>query len=99
MSRSTGPPAANPLVTLQTTEGNLTIEVKRNEVPATAENFLKLVRSGFYDGTRFHRIVKDFMMQGGDPNSKDGDPTNDGQGGPGYTIPDEFHRLLRHEGK
>jgi cyclophilin family peptidyl-prolyl cis-trans isomerase len=47
--------------------------------------------SGFYDGTTFHRVIKDFMIQGGDPNSKDSDPNNDGQGGPAVNIPHEFN--------
>ncbi|MDZ4757891.1 MAG: peptidylprolyl isomerase [Bacteroidota bacterium] len=60
------------------------------QTPKHRANFLKLADSGFFDNTTFHRIVKDFVIQGGDPNSKDADPTNDGQGGPGYTIPAEL---------
>ena len=58
--------------------------------PKTVENFKKLAGEGFYDGTNFHRVIPDFMIQGGDPASKDIDPRNDGHGGPGYTIEDEF---------
>lgn len=54
------------------------------------DNFLKLAKEDFYDSTEFHRLVKDFVIQGGDPNSKDEDRTNDGSGGPGYTIPQEI---------
>jgi cyclophilin family peptidyl-prolyl cis-trans isomerase len=54
------------------------------------ENFLKLAREGFYDGTTFHRIIPQFMVQGGDPNSKDTNPGNDGQGGMPYTLPAEI---------
>ena len=61
------------------------------------ENFLKLAREGFYNGTTFHRIIDGFMIQGGDPNSKDTIPGNDGQGGPGYTIPAEFVPGLTHK--
>jgi len=60
--------------------------------PKTVANFKKLAREGFYNGTAFHRIIKGFMIQGGDPNTKD--PANEdryGQGGPGYTIPAEFN--------
>src|SRR3989338_3931145 len=51
-----------------------------------------LAQAGFYDGTKFHRVIKDFMIQGGDPLSKDDDPSNDGQGGPGYKFQDEINR-------
>ena len=69
-----------------------------DETPRHKENFLKLAKEGFYDGTTFHRIIKDFMVQGGDPNTKDPEKKHlAGQGGPGYTIPkeilpDAFHR-------
>ncbi|HRR88356.1 MAG TPA: peptidylprolyl isomerase [Methanoculleus sp.] len=69
-------------VVLHTTMGDITIRLY-NDMPVTAGNFEKLVRSGFYDGTVFHRVIDGFMIQGGDP-------TGTGSGGPGYTIPDEF---------
>lgn len=90
---------ANPRVLLNTSLGNITLEVFREQVPVTANNFLGHVRDGVYDGTRFHRIISNFMMQGGDPNSRDDDPSNDGQGGAGEPIPDEFHWKLRHDRK
>ncbi|MEA3190922.1 MAG: hypothetical protein QOD77_1504 [Thermoplasmata archaeon] len=97
---STVPAApANPRVVLNTTLGNITLEVFREQVPVTANNFLQHVRDGVFDGTKFHRIITNFMMQGGDPNSKDADPANDGQGGAGSPIEDEFHWKLRHDAK
>ena len=77
---------ANPkstTVLFETTEGNITIGLYSEQMPITAGNFEKLVRGGFYDGVVFHRVIKDFMIQGGDP-------TGTGMGGPGYTIQDEF---------
>lgn len=67
-----------------------------DETPLHKENFLKLAKEKFFDSTTFHRIIPNFMIQGGDPNSKDKDPNNDGQGGPGYTIPAEFRPQLKH---
>lgn len=61
-----------------------------DETPMHRDNFKKLVRDDFYDGTIFHRVIEQFMIQGGDPNSQDTDPTNDGTGGPGYRLPAEF---------
>jgi len=75
-------PAAQDQVLLETTMGNITIALDP-DMPITAGNFEKLVKSGFYDGVIFHRVIPGFMIQGGDP-------TGTGMGGPGYTIPDEF---------
>ncbi|RYZ49316.1 MAG: peptidylprolyl isomerase [Sphingobacteriales bacterium] len=66
------------------------------ETPLHRANFLKLAGEGFYNQTTFHRIIENFMIQGGDPNSKDSDPDNDGYGGPGYTIPAEFVDTLKN---
>lgn len=66
------------------------------QTPLHRANFLKLAGEGFFDGTTFHRIVPAFVIQGGDPNSKDADSTNDGSGGPGYTIPAEFIDSIKH---
>ncbi len=67
-----------------------------DETPLHKANFIKLVNEKYYDGTTFHRIIPNFMIQGGDINSKDNDPGNDGMGGPGYTIPAEFKDHLKH---
>ncbi len=76
---------------LKTNQGDIQIEFYGDKSPITVANFLKLARSGFYNGTKFHRVIKDFMIQGGDPNSKDDDWSNDGTGGPGYKFDDEFN--------
>ncbi|MDB4089168.1 peptidylprolyl isomerase [Flavobacteriales bacterium] len=65
--------------------------------PLHKENFLKLASEDYYDSTTFHRVISGFMAQGGDPNSKDADPTNDGSGGPGYTVPAEIRDSINHE--
>ncbi len=82
---------------LHTSLGDITVKFYNDASPITVENFLKLADTKFYDGTRFHRVIKDFMIQGGDPNSKDADWSNDGTGGPGYAFADEFnkHSLVR----
>ena len=82
--------------TIKTNLGDITFEFYP-ESPKTVANFVKLARAGFYNGVRFHRVIKDFMVQTGDPNSKDDDWSNDGRGGPGYTFADEFnqHKLVR----
>ena len=82
---------ANPTVTMRTTLVDVRVEVFRDKAPKTAENFLTLVRKGFYNGLTFHRVIPGFMIQGGCPKG-------DGTGGPGYTIKDEFHDELRHDG-
>lgn len=81
----------NPVVVFETNEGNFETELFLIESPVTAGNFKKLVESGFYDGIKFHRVIKNFMLQGGDPLSKD-DSQKElwGTGGPGYAIEDEF---------
>lgn len=87
-------------VQIETTEGNMVVELYDDLVPVTAGNFRKLVEEGFYDGVRFHRVIKDFMIQGGDPLTKEVNKKNQwGTGGPGYKIPDEFVPSLRHSSK
>ena len=76
--------------TLHTSEGPIEIELYPDEAPKTVENFTKLAGDGFYDGLIFHRVIPDFMIQGGDPEGT-------GTGGPGYTFEDEFndHKVVR----
>ncbi|MCK4744749.1 peptidylprolyl isomerase [Candidatus Parcubacteria bacterium] len=84
-------------VILKTNFGDIKISLYGKESPITVNNFLTLAKKGFYDNTKFHRVIKNFMIQGGDPNSKDGDWSNDGTGGPGYKFEDEInsHKLVR----
>ena len=76
-------------VLMQTSEGNVTLEVFDDTMPIPAGNFLKLVGEGYYDGLHFHRVIKGFMIQGGCSNSSDPNSPRCGTGGPGYTIQDE----------
>jgi peptidyl-prolyl cis-trans isomerase B (cyclophilin B) len=77
---------------IKTNEGEMIVQFWTDAAPNTIENFKKLARQGFYDGTIFHRIVKGFMIQGGDPNSKDlAKESAYGEGGPGYKIKAEFN--------
>jgi cyclophilin family peptidyl-prolyl cis-trans isomerase len=76
--------------TIKTDKGNIIIELFAGQVPNTVNNFVFLARQGFYDGTIFHRVIANFMVQGGDP-------TGTGMGGPGYKFKDEFDRSLKHD--
>jgi cyclophilin family peptidyl-prolyl cis-trans isomerase len=71
--------------TLETNHGAIEVELYPDDAPKTVENFVKLARDGFYDGLIFHRVIPDFMIQGGDP-------TGTGRGGPGYQFEDEFNQ-------
>jgi len=84
------------LVTISTSFGDMQV-ILYDITPKHKQNFIKLAKEGFFDGTTFHRIIEGFMIQGGDPNSKDDNPHNDGQGGPGYTVPAEFNPSLFHK--
>jgi peptidyl-prolyl cis-trans isomerase B (cyclophilin B) len=84
--------AGNEVAVIKTSEGDMVVQFWTDAAPNTIENFKKLARAEFYNGTIFHRIVKGFMIQGGDPNSKDPAKENRyGEGGPGYKIKAEFN--------
>ena len=77
--------------TIETSFGNIVFKLLPDIAPETVRNFAKLAQSGFYDGTLFHRVIPGFMVQGGDPNTKNSDKSRWGMGGPGYTIKAEFN--------
>jgi len=81
------------LVTIETSLGNISLELYADKAPKTVENFVKLAGSNFFDGTKFHRVIKGFMIQGGDPYTKGNDNTVYGTGGPGYKFADEPNDL------
>ncbi len=83
---------ANKIVEFKTNKGNFKIELFNDKAPATTGNFMKLVNDEFYNGLVFHRVIPNFMIQGGCPHGTGG-------GGPGYTIKDEFHPELKHDCK
>jgi peptidyl-prolyl cis-trans isomerase B (cyclophilin B) len=90
---------SNEIAVIKTSEGEMAVQFWTDAAPNTIENFQKLARAGFYDGTIFHRIIKGFMIQGGDPNSKDPAKENRyGQGGPGYQIKAEFNEHKHERG-
>ncbi len=76
--------------TFKTDKGNIKVELFAAKVPTTVNNFVFLAKEGYYDDTIFHRVIKDFMVQGGDP-------TATGRGGPGYSFRDEFDPTLKHD--
>src|SRR5512136_727082 len=77
------------IATFETARGDIVVELFADKAPKTVNNFVFLARDGFYDNTTFHRVIPDFMAQGGDP-------TGTGRGGPGYKFADEFHPDLKH---
>ena len=83
---------------LLTNFGKIVIDFYPNAAPNHVRNFKKLARSGFYDGSKFHRVISGFMIQGGDPNSKDNDKSNDGTGDAGNKIPAEFNAIPHTRG-
>lgn len=84
-------PANNYTATIKTNRGDIVIDLYADKAPRTVNNFVALARDSFYDGVTFHRVIKDFMIQ-------TGDPTGTGRGGPGYRFADEFHPNLIHDG-
>src|SRR5918997_568191 len=83
-------PQKDYFATFHTAHGPIRVKLYAQEAPITVNNFVFLAQQGFYDGTTFHRVIKNFMVQGGDP-------TGTGTGGPGYKIKDEFHPKRRHD--
>lgn len=81
---------ANVEAVIKTDKGDIVLQFYPDVAPVTVASFLNLARSGFYNGTRFHRVVPGFVVQGGDPISKDPNATDAGTGGPGYNLPAEF---------
>jgi cyclophilin family peptidyl-prolyl cis-trans isomerase len=84
-------PSKRYTATISTDGGDIAIELFADKAPRTVNNFVVLARDGYYDGVTFHRVIKGFMAQGGDP-------TGSGSGGPGYKFTDEFHPALKHDG-
>jgi cyclophilin family peptidyl-prolyl cis-trans isomerase len=101
--KSTPPPPASQQIELEnlmneyksalikTNKGDIKLNFYADKSPLTVNNFLNLAKKGFYNGTKFHRVIKNFMIQGGDPNSKDDNWDDDGAGGPGYKFQDEIN--------
>lgn len=85
------PNKKNSMAVFETSMGTFKVELFEDKAPRTAQNFISLVNKGFYNGLIFHRVIDGFMIQGGDPKGN-------GTGGPGYVIPDEFHKDLKHTG-
>ncbi len=94
------PSPAGPRAVLSTRLGEMEIEFLADKAPGHVKNFVDLARKGFYDGSTFHRVIPGFMIQGGDPNTKDRAASRDrhGTGGPGYTIKAEFNDVPHKRG-
>ncbi len=92
MAATETPATKSPLsLNLETTKGTIELELYSDKTPITSANFVNLAQRGFYDGLTFHRVINDFMVQGGDP-------SGNGSGGPGYRFEDEFDPSLKHTG-
>ena len=83
---------------IHTDFGDIVLKFFPEEAPNHVENFVELARKGFYDGTTFHRVIPGFMIQGGDPNSRDADRMRHGTGGPGYALKAEFNKRPHKRG-
>jgi len=92
------PVSEDDIVILETNRGTMKLKLFPDVAPNHCKNFKKLANSGFYDKTAFHRIIPGFMIQGGDINSRDNDPKNDGHGGPGWTVDAEFNEISHKRG-
>ena len=84
-------PSKKYTATIDTHRGAIVLKLHAAQAPRTVNNFVSLAQDGFYDGVTFHRVINDFMIQGGDPDGT-------GRGGPGYTFKDEFDPALKHDG-
>ncbi len=87
-----------PRVEMQTSKGRIVIELFEDDAPNGVANFISLVEKKYYDGQKFHRVIPNFMAQGGDINSKNDNPADDGQGGPGYTIKTDLNKRKHFRG-
>jgi cyclophilin family peptidyl-prolyl cis-trans isomerase len=92
------PEANEEVAVLQTNHGRIVLRFFEDKAPKHVENFKKLAREGFYDGTKFHRVIPGFMIQGGDPNSRSPNRSTHGTGGPGYKVKAEFNDVLHDRG-
>ena len=86
------------IIVMETNRGTIKLKIFPDIAPKHCRNFKKLANSGYYDRTAFHRIIPGFMIQGGDINSRDNDPKNDGEGGPGWTVDAEFNEISHKRG-
>lgn len=91
-------PTGTPVAVVETSRGSFTIELLPDVAPQTVENFIRLAKAGFWYNTTFHRVIPGTLIQGGDPNSKDNNPYNDGQGNSGTFLPAEFSKLPFEKG-
>ncbi|MGP0565905.1 peptidylprolyl isomerase [Nitrospina sp. 32_T5] len=89
---------ANATAVIETVHGTIELEFFEDKAPGHVKNFKDLAQKGFYDGTTFHRVIPGFMIQGGDPNSRDENRSKHGTGGPGYTIDAEFNDVSHKRG-
>lgn len=90
---ATAPAAGDKVAVIETNHGRILVKFFPDDAPGHVANFIKLAESGFYDGVRFHRVIPGFMIQGGDPNTKDQPRELHGTGGPGWQIPAEFNAI------
>lgn len=89
--------AKNPVYVIQTNYGDIKVELTRDATPKTVENFDKLVKKNFYNGLYFHRVIPNFMIQGGCPNTRNDNRSDDGSGNPGYKFEDECYKQTKEK--
>jgi cyclophilin family peptidyl-prolyl cis-trans isomerase len=92
------PKPGDPVAVITTNRGTIVLRFFPQKAPNHVANFIKLADKKFYDGTKFHRVIPGFMIQGGDPNTKGSDTSTWGQGGPGYTVDQEFNDVPHYRG-